>query len=82
MSGTTKNIPTASKILAKGLKKASGQLMDGDIDMLSKTIGMHTNTIGAYLRGDVRDFNTGSVILTEAKKLINNREQFAIELVA
>lgn len=76
----TKN--RAIAILKEGFKKQKSQMIDGDIDQLVILTGRHKNTVCDCVNGKVRDFNTGSVILTELKKMIANREFEARQLVA
>ena len=75
-------MPKAFKILAAGLKASAKESIDSDVKEIAKLTGKHENTINLYFKGDVRDFNTGSVILTELNRLIKDRENFAMELVA
>ena len=82
MSKENKKVPEAVKILSKGLVSAAKESISDDVPELVRLTGMHSNTITSYLKGNVRDFNTGSVILTELRKLIKDRENFALELVA
>lgn len=82
MATNTKHLPKANKIIASGLKVVAKEVTTDDVRTVAKITGKHENTINLYLKGDVRDFNTGSVFLTEFKKLISDREQYALELVA
>lgn len=73
---------TSFKWLSEGLQEAAQQLARGDASILGETLGLVSHTVRPYLKGEVADFNTGSMILTEARKLIKQREQRVKKLVA
>ncbi len=78
----TKIVPNSFKIIGAGLKVAAKQAIESDVKALAAITGKHENTINMYLKGDVRDFTTGSIILTELKRLVDDREKLAMQLVA
>lgn len=82
MANRLKNKPDAFKLLSAQLKKEAKQSIHGDITALASLTGKHTNTISAYLSGNVRNLSVASVILTELRKLIANREYEVEKLVA
>ena len=77
-----KNIPTAHKILSSLLKIERKQSIKGDAKQIANVIGKSERCVSAYIRGEVRDLNTASVILKELRKLISNREYEASQLAA
>lgn len=81
-SEKVKELPNAVKWLAEGLQEYAAQLIRGDIGEIAKRIGKTEPAVRPYFKGEIADFNTGSVILTETRKLIIAREKEVKKLVA
>jgi hypothetical protein len=81
-SETQQTQPNAIKWLSEGLQEYNQQAIDTDAQTIADTIGQSARNVRKYLKGEVGDFNTGSIILTELRKLIKAREQQVKKLVA
>lgn len=69
-----RNTTTAQKNLAALLKAAAKESIKGDAKVIADLIAKTEVTVLAYMKGEVRDLSTGTVILTELRRVIENRE--------
>lgn len=72
----------AVKLLADGLQECVPQMLPGDMEKIAAKLGKTVYGIRPYFKGDVKKFNTGSVLLKEARRLILDRENEVRKLVA
>lgn len=76
----TENV--ALKLLADGLQEAATQLLPGDIEKIAAKLNKTVYGIRPYFKGDVKKFNTGSILLKETRRFIRERENEVRKLVA
>lgn len=72
----------AEELLSEGLKKFAKESIKSDAKSIADILEMDVRTIRPYLKGSVAEFNTGTLILKELRKLIDGRVESVEKLVA